>query len=264
MDQCRGKEYPTMKRFVPVIAAFAAAACFVASVAKADAWEDYNKLMDHYYRANRQLADKITCHINSSAFDDMEKVLGRHPLTLKNAVKDFSITVEKGKDVSFNVPVVEVDTGQPSDEHVKKRVPIIIESIQRIVSGIIAGTMVLPKEQMKNLAVRTKDGATIVSYDTEMEKVEATYMGNTEEMKVTSPYAAFLSKATYISLGDKLAVAASTTQNADGSQKFESTIAVTYQRLGQNYFPARIINDRKEGSGVEHVEVNLEDCTVGE
>jgi hypothetical protein len=239
-------------------------------------WKAYKKLLENYYFLGNQKAAYISCHVSVPQLQKMMQAFeeqSRHDVMIYNNLNDFSVTYDRAKGISINLPQFDVSAspdskviGPEKTEEVRKGMEdFFAREISAVKLGLVSvlNEMVYPtREKRKNLSVTKNGNATDVSYDiNENDHVKVEYSGTSRKITESAPTFNLTGVEDYQLLDGKLA------ESHFVLKSINTAYSVSYQDLRSAFFPAQILIDMTPPTGSQqvkqmHLEINLDHCSA--
>lgn len=236
------------------------------------AWKAYQKLLEDYYFLDNQKADHIACRVSVPQLDFIYSNRWNN-FTVDQNLQDFSVTYDRMKGVSINLPHINLspsldskDADPAKTEKLRKGMEALFlmktYAVKTGVEGILDEMIYPVPDRRKNLSLRKKGNVTVVTYDVNEKKhVKSEYAGAKRKTIETTPTSSVIGTEDYEPINGKLAKVRMKLESTN------TTYSVSYQDLGSAFFPERILLDVAPSQGSQqakpmHLEINLTDCTT--
>ncbi|HEX7964297.1 MAG TPA: hypothetical protein VF651_01160 [Gammaproteobacteria bacterium] len=219
--------------------------------------QQYETLRQGYYQFDPHAYKSFTCHVSASTVNAsvayVKQILLGHEgsLQLKEDVDSYSLTVDPDKGLSIHNPIMDItmlsEEGLADPAQVKQGIAEMKAGFDKQVQGVdqmISGLFNEYMDTTPELTSVTHDGKKwIVRYRLGGVDTTDTIDGRRTHQEANINGTSIVSDADYAPLpGGKLTVQGSKTRMTQGPQHFDSSMSVTYQKLGSLQVPATMVN----------------------
>jgi hypothetical protein len=217
--------------------------------------KQYQAMRQAYYQFDTHSFNKLTCHVDVSGLDasvgNLKQAFVTHAdsLQMKDDLASYSLTVEPGSGLSINNPTLDIELisnkGVADPDRVKLGIQQTKTGFDQQVQGadqIISSVFNEYLDVVPELESVTHQGKKwVILYHLGPYETIETVEGKRIHEESNNGQLKFVTDADYMVVtSDKLAVQKSIMHFTEGSESLNSTMSVTYQKLGPLYLPASI------------------------